>query len=54
MQGLHRFVVITPTPINTLGLVTTVPVTTGGSFARNPGLTVAISGHDTNGFAVCD
>jgi mRNA interferase ChpB len=54
MQDRHRFVVITPTQINALGLAMTVPVTTGGSFARNLGLTVVISGHDTNGVAVCN
>jgi mRNA interferase ChpB len=54
MQDRHRFVVITPAQINALGLAMTVPVTTGGSFARNLGLTVVISGHDTNGVAVCN
>lgn len=54
MQDRHRFVVITPTQINALGVAMTVPVTTGGSFARNLGLTVVISGHDTNGVAVCN
>ena len=54
MQGRHRFVVITPTQINAVGLAMTVPVTTGGNFARNLGLTVVISGHDTNGVAVCN
>lgn len=32
----------------------TVPVTTGGAFARNLGLAVPISGHDTRGVAVCN
>jgi mRNA interferase ChpB len=54
MKDRHRFVVITPTPINALGLAMAVPVTTGGSFARNLGLAVAISGHDTKGVAVCN
>ncbi len=54
MKDRHRFVVITPVQINALGLATTVPVTTSGNFARNLGLTVAISGHDTNGVAVCN
>jgi mRNA interferase ChpB len=54
MKDRHRFVVITPAQINALGLAMTVPVTTGGGFARNSGLTVAISGHDTTGVAVCN
>jgi mRNA interferase ChpB len=54
MKDRHRFVVITPTPINALGFAMAVPVTTGGSFARNLGLTVAISSHDTKGVAVCN
>jgi mRNA interferase ChpB len=29
-------------------------VTTGGNFARNLGLTVVITVHDTNGVAVCN
>lgn len=54
MRDRHRFVVITPAPINALGLVMTVPVTTAGGFARNLGLAVAISGHATTGVAVCN
>ena len=54
MKDRHRFVVITPREINALGVAMTVPVTTGGGFARNMGLTVVVSGHDTNGVAVCN
>jgi mRNA interferase ChpB len=54
MKDRHRFVVITPRQINALGIAMTVPVTTGGAFARNLGLTVPISGHDTTGIAVCN
>lgn len=54
MKDRHRFVVITPTAINRLGVAMTVPVTTGGAFARHLGLTVPISGHDTTGVAVCN
>ena len=54
MRDRHRFVVITPQPINALGVAMTVPITTGGAFARNMGLTVPISGHDTSGVAVCN
>lgn len=54
MKDRHRFVVITPVQINALGVAMTVPVTTGGNFARNLGLTVPISGHDTTGVAVCN
>lgn len=32
----------------------TVPITSGGTFARDTGLTVAITGHDTAGVAVCN
>lgn len=54
MGGRHRFVVITPTAVNALGVAMTVPVTTGGAFARGMGLTVVVSGHDTTGVAVCN
>ena len=54
MKDRHRFVVITPAPINALGVAMTVPVSTGGNVARNLGLTVTISGHDTTGVAVCN
>ena len=53
MRDRHRFVVITPQAINALGVAMTVPVTTGGAFARNLGLTVVITGPDTAGVAVC-
>jgi mRNA interferase ChpB len=53
MKDRHRFVVITPRQINALGVAMTVPITTGGAFARNAGLAVAITGHDTSGVAVC-
>ena len=46
--------VITPAAINALGVVMTVPVTSAGSFAKNMGLTVVITGHDTRGVAVCN
>lgn len=54
MKDRHRFVVITPAAINALGVAMTVPVTSGGAFARASGLTVVISGHDTTGVAVCN
>jgi mRNA interferase ChpB len=54
MKGTHRFVVITPKEINALGIVTTIPITSGGIFSRNAGVTVSISGHDTTGVAVCN
>lgn len=54
MQDRHRFVVITPGAINALGIVMTVPVTTGGAASRRSGLTVAILGHQTTGVAVCN
>ena len=54
MRGRHRFVVITPQVVNTLGVVMTVPVTGGGQFSRETGMTVPIIGHDTQGVAVCN
>lgn len=54
MENMHPFVVITVKEINRLGVSITVPVTSGGNFARNMGLTVVISGFQTNGVAVCN
>lgn len=54
MKDPHRFVVITPKEINSLGIVMTVPITSAGGFSRMKGLTVAITGHDTTGVAVCN
>ena len=54
LKDRHRFVVFTPKPINALGVAMTVPVTSGGGFARDNGLTVPIAGHDTTGVAVCN
>ncbi len=54
MKDRHRFVVITPKEINALGIAMTVPVTGGGEFARNMGLAVPITGHDTTGVVVCN
>ena len=54
MKDRHRFVVITPQAINKLGVAITVPVTSGGAFARLTGLTGPIMGHDTTGVAVCN
>ncbi|MDO8953297.1 MAG: type II toxin-antitoxin system PemK/MazF family toxin [Gammaproteobacteria bacterium] len=54
MKDRHRFAVITPKQINDLGIAMTVPITSGGQFARKTGLTVPILGHDTTGVAVCN
>lgn len=54
MKDHHRFVVVTPREINALGVSMTVPITSGGAFARDTGLTVPITGHDTTGAAVCN
>jgi mRNA interferase ChpB len=54
MKDRHRFVVITPEEINALGVAMLVPITSGGVFARDTGLTVPITGHDTTGVAVCN
>ena len=54
IRDRHRFVVITPESINRLGIAMTVPITSGGVFARNLGIAVPIMGHDTQGVAVCN
>ena len=54
IKDRHRFVVITPEAINRLGVAMVVPITTGGLFARGSRLTVAVSGDDTTGVAVCN
>lgn len=54
MKGRHRFVVITSRQINSLGVCMAVPISSGGAFARELGLCVMISGHDTTGVAVCN
>lgn len=54
MTNRHRFVVITSRRINALGVCMTIPVTTGGAFARESGVCVVLAGHDTNGVAVCN
>lgn len=54
MKDRHRFVVITPKEINALGVAMLVPVTSGGAAMREMGLAVVVSGHDTNGVAVCN
>lgn len=54
LKDRHRFVVITPKEINRLGIVMTVPITSSGLFARDCGLAVPITGHDTTGVAVCN
>jgi mRNA interferase ChpB len=54
MKDNHRFVVITPKEINELGIVMTIPVTSGGKFSREMGLCVPIVGHDTTGVAICN
>jgi len=53
MKDMHPFIVITPKEINQLGVCMTVPVTTGGKFSREMGLTVVISSSQTVGVAVC-
>jgi mRNA interferase ChpB len=54
MKDRHRFVIITPREINALGICMTVPITTGGLHARNVGLAVSVTGHETTGVAVCN
>ncbi|MFP5075767.1 type II toxin-antitoxin system PemK/MazF family toxin [Rhizobium sp. YIM 134829] len=54
MKDWHCFVVITPQPINMLGVSMTVPITTDGDFTRRAGLAVAVTGHAINGVALCN
>ncbi|BCH65893.1 MULTISPECIES: type II toxin-antitoxin system PemK/MazF family toxin [Rhizobium/Agrobacterium group] len=54
MRDTHRCVVISPREVNVLGMCLTVVVTTGGQFARRAGLAVNITGHETNGVALCN
>ncbi len=54
MRDRHPFVVITQVAINALGLVMTVPVTSGSAFAKARGLTVRIRGNRISGVAVCN
>lgn len=54
LKDVHRFIVISPTEFNRLNSVITVPVTTGGNFARANGVTVPITGYDTSGVALCN
>ena len=54
MKDKHRFAIITPKEINALGIVMTVPITNGGKFLRDMGITVPIIGNDTTGVAVCN
>ena len=46
--------VVTPLEINKLDVSITVPVTSGGAFARLKGLTIPLFGSDTTGMAVCN
>ena len=54
MHNKHRFVIITPQKINSLGVSLAVPITTHGTFAKAKGLTVPIAGQSTTGLAVCN
>ncbi|HLB55861.1 MAG TPA: type II toxin-antitoxin system PemK/MazF family toxin [Coxiellaceae bacterium] len=54
IKGIHRFIVLTKKETNQFGIVTTVPVTTGGNFARQAGFAAPITGHDTSGVAICN
>lgn len=51
---INRFVVITLKETNALGIAITVPVTSGGDFARSMGITVSIIGYNTTRVAVCN
>lgn len=54
MKDDHRCVVISAREINALGMCMTVAITTGGAFARKAGMAVNITGHATNGVALCN
>ena len=53
LQNRHRFIAISPAPINRLGVTMMVAVVSAGQGARLAGITVPIQGHDTTGVAVC-
>ena len=54
MRDKHRFVIITPQPINALGISMAVPITQGGAFAKAKGLSVPVSAKTTQGLAICN
>jgi mRNA interferase ChpB len=54
MRDRHRCVVISPREINMIGMCMTVVITTGGQFARKAGMAVNVTGHETNGVALCN
>lgn len=54
MRDTRRCVVISPREVNVLGMCLTVVITTGGQFARKAGMAVNITGHETNGVALCN
>jgi mRNA interferase ChpB len=54
LRDRHFFVVISPHAINRLGVCMTVPITTGGGAAREMGIAFPITGHRTNGVALCN
>ncbi len=55
IKGMHRFVVLTTRESNQLGIVTMVPITSGGNFARSMGVCVHVrGGYDTVGVALCN
>lgn len=54
MRDRHPFVVITPGPVNVLGLIMAVPITSQSAFAKARGLTVPIDSQQIQGAAVCN
>lgn len=54
MENRHPFVIVSPKEINRLGVAITVAVMSGGAWAKDMGLTVPITGHQTAGVAVCN
>ncbi|CZT35420.1 type II toxin-antitoxin system PemK/MazF family toxin [Rhizobium sp. 9140] len=54
MKDDRQCVVISPRDINALGICIMVAITMGGAFARKAGMAVNISGHATNGVALCN
>ncbi len=54
MKDVHPFLVITPKAINQLGISITIPITSGGNFAREMGIAVFITGEKISGFAICN
>ncbi len=53
-QGSRPVLVVSTDVFNRMGLPLVAPITRGGSFARNAGFAVPLSGCKTDGVALCN